>query len=325
MNQNGCILTLGAAVVDIPLCPVDKNTFEKDVCMLDDISMTVGGDALNEATVLARLGYRTRLVTMVGSDPAGDFILRHCKETGIDAGYLKVRGDVSTSINIPLIMPDGQRVFVTNRNGSTWKFCLEDIDFRAFDGVRVLSLDSIFVNPKLDVSALKTIFTEAKKRGVLICADLIKCRFGETLKDVESALQYVDYLFSNPEEAQALTQEREIGRMAEAFLKAGVGHVIIKDGSRGAYIAAGAERYLEPAYGKANCVDTTGAGDNFASGFIAALLEGKSLSECGKFANAVASIAIEKVGAVTAVRTREQVEQRYRDYLNAYPAVLKQA
>lgn len=316
MKQSNYILTLGAAVVDIPLYPMERSVFEKDVCLLDDISMTVGGDALNEAVILSRLGYRTRLVTMVGSDPAGDFIKRFCKKHQVDTDYITVREDVSTSINIPFIMPDGQRVFITNQSGSTWKFELADINFDAFEDVRVLSLGSIFVNPKLDVVALRHIFQEAEKRDIIICADLIKCRFGEVLEDMKTALSYVDYLFTNPDEARALTKETDIPAMAEAFLHVGVKHVIIKDGAAGAYIATSQEKINVPAYHNAKCVDTTGAGDNFAAGFIAALLEGRSLHDCGKFANAVASLAIEKVGAVAAVQTREQVDQRYEAYLN---------
>ena len=68
-------------------------------------------------------------------------------------------------------------------------------------------------------------------------------------------------------------------------------------------------------YPKSNCIDTTGAGDNFASGFICGLLEGKSLRECAELANCTASIAVEAVGATDGVKDREQVENRYHDYL----------
>jgi sugar/nucleoside kinase (ribokinase family) len=315
MNQD-YIVTIGAAVADIPLYPVDRSVFDNEICMLEDISMSAGGDALNEATILSRLGYRTRLISLVGNDPAGDFIRKHCNDNGVDTRYLKVKDEVTTSINIPLISPNGDRLFITNKNGSIWKFSLEDIDFTAFRDAKVLSLGSIFVNPRLDKAALIKIFQEAKKRSILICADLIRSRFGEKLNDMKEAFQYIDYLFSNSEEASALTGKTEFNKMADAFLACGVKHVIIKAGSNGAYIATKTEHYSESAYKKAKCVDTTGAGDNFAAGFIASILDGKSLSECGKYANAVASIAIEQIGAVSAVKSKEQVEKRYQEYVN---------
>ena len=77
----------------------------------------------------------------------------------------------------------------------------------------------------------------------------------------------------------------------------------------------GAERFIVPGYPRSNCIDTTGAGDNFASGFICGLLEGKSLKECAELANCAASVAVEAVGATDGVRSREQVDARYRNYL----------
>ena len=78
------------------------------------------------------------------------------------------------------------------------------------------------------------------------------------------------------------------------------------------------ECFIVPIYPKANCVDTTGAGDNFASGFITALLEGRSLRQCAEFANVTASIAIEAVGATTALQSRAQADERYEKYRNFY-------
>ena len=62
-------------------------------------------------------------------------------------------------------------------------------------------------------------------------------------------------------------------------------------------------------------VDTTGAGDNFASGFLSCIMEGKSLAEASQFANCAASLAIEKIGATAGVTSRAQADARYADYL----------
>ena len=68
-------------------------------------------------------------------------------------------------------------------------------------------------------------------------------------------------------------------------------------------------------YPKATVVDTTGAGDNFASGFLSFIMEGKSLKEASQFANCAASLAIEKIGATTGITSRALADERYADYL----------
>ena len=73
------VVCVGAAIVDIPLQPVSKNIFDCESYPLEQISMTIGGDAINEATVISRLGHRVGLMSMVGKDAVGQFILEHCQ------------------------------------------------------------------------------------------------------------------------------------------------------------------------------------------------------------------------------------------------------
>ncbi|NYL18090.1 PfkB family carbohydrate kinase, partial [Salmonella enterica] len=80
-----------------------------------------------------------------------------------------------------------------------------DVDFDRFSQVRLLSLASIFNSPLLDGKALTTIFTQAKAHQLVICADMIKPRLNETLDDIREALSFVDYLFTNIDEAKKLT------------------------------------------------------------------------------------------------------------------------
>ncbi|MXD03478.1 carbohydrate kinase family protein, partial [Escherichia coli] len=104
-------------------------------------------------------------------------------------------------MNVGLVTEDGERTFVTNRNGSLWKLNIDDVDFARFSQAKLLSLASIFNSPLLDGKALTEIFTQAKTRQMIICADMIKPRLNETLDDICEALSYVDYLFPNYAEA----------------------------------------------------------------------------------------------------------------------------
>nr|WP_122011785.1 carbohydrate kinase family protein [Maliibacterium massiliense] len=306
------VVCIGYAVVDIPLCPVDVRKLETETCRVEHIRPVVGGDAINESTIIARLGHKVRMVGRLGDDMMGRFILEHCQKNSIDTAYMTVDASSDTPINIALVHPDGERTFVVPQGGARQRFCLEDIDFASFDGAKLLSLASIFVHPQLGNAQLVQIFQQARRRGMMICADMVHSRFGETLSDIREALSYVDYFFPNQEEAQRLTGKTDLDAVADALLDCGVGHVVIKTGRAGCLIKDTAQRLEVPTFSKARRVDTIGAGDNFVAGFIAALLEGKDVYACGRYANAVASVSVEHIGATDGVRSRAQVEDMMR-------------
>lgn len=308
------VICIGAAVVDIPLRPVSKNIFDIESYPVDRIAMTIGGDAINEATIISRLGYKTALMSRVGEDAAGKFILDFCQKEGINIESLRIDPKTDTSINVGLVTEDGERTFVTNRNGSLWKTDITDVDFSKFKGARLLTLASIFNCPLLDNKSLVQIFRKAKEEGMIICADMIKPRFSEKLEDIGEALGYIDYFFPNYDEACLLSGKKDLDAIADSFLKYGVKHVIIKTGKEGCFIKTNKESVKVPAISGIRAIDTIGAGDNFAAGFITALLDGKELINCAQFANATASIAVQNPGATTGVLNKEQVEKAFEYY-----------
>ncbi len=317
-ERNLDIICLGAAIVDIPLQPVSKNIFDCESYPLEQISMTIGGDAINEATIMSRLGKKVGLMSLIGKDAVGNYILEHCTNNSIDIASMKIRDGIDTSINVGLVTADGERTFVTNRNGSLWKMAIDDIDLDYLSNAKFLSFASIFNNPRLDNQAMIKIFKRAKKNGMTICADMIKPRLGESFDDISEALSYVDYFFPNQEEACLMTGETEIPKVAEKILSYGVKNVIIKTRMEGCYIRNKNEALVVPIFQGVKAIDTIGAGDNFASGFIAALVEGKSLRECGEYANVTASIAIQSIGATTGVKNRKMVDDRMVEYHKLY-------
>ncbi|PWC19670.1 carbohydrate kinase family protein [Brenneria corticis] len=308
------VICIGAALVDIPLQPVSKNIFDVDSYPLERIAMTTGGDAINEAIIISRLGHKTALNSRIGDDAAGNFILDCCRKERIDIQSVKQDDAIDTSINVGLVTPDGERTFVTNRNGSLWKLNIADVDFSRFEQVKLLSLASIFNSPLLDGQALVNIFTKAKENNLIICADMIKPRLNESLADIREALGYVDYLFPNYDEAKLLTGQTDLDGIADCFLACGVKTVVIKTGKRGCFIKNDDGGFVVPAVPGITAIDTIGAGDNFVSGFITGILEGKALRDCALFANATAAISVLGVGATAGVKNRNFVEQLLDEY-----------
>lgn len=262
------VIIIGAAIVDLPLRPVSKEVFDVVSYPVDGIAMTIGGDAINESTIITRLGHKVGLMSCIGVDVAGAFVLNHCKTTGIDTQYIKQDPSIDTSINVGLVAADGERTFITNRQGSLWKFKYDDLDMSALKGAKILSFASIFNNPLFDNKALVSVFSKAKEEGMIICADMVSPRLDEKLEDITEALSYVDYFFPNFEEASEMTSETDEAKVADKLYACGVKNVIMKIGKRGCYIRNKDGAMIVPACKGVTAIDTIGAGDNFASGFI---------------------------------------------------------
>jgi len=312
------VICLGAAVVDIPLRPVSKDVFEIESYPVDQIAMAVGGDAMNEATIISRLGFRTGIIACIGDDAAGEFILRSCRKDQIDTEGIKVDPDIDTSMNIGLVTENGERTFITNRNGSLWKENIAHVDFEKLKQAKILSLASIFNCPLLDGKALVQIFQAAKAEGMMITADMIYPRLNETLDDVREALGYVDYFFPNVDEACLLTGEADEAKAADVLYGCGIKNVVMKIGKRGCYIRNENGVMVVPACKGVTAIDTIGAGDNFASGFIAGLLQGKDIRQCGIYANCTAAVSVQYVGATAGVQSKEMVDRMFEKYCDDY-------
>lgn len=111
------------------------------------------------------------------------------------------------------------------------------------------------------------------------------------------AFSYIDYLLPNDEEAMLLTGKNSAVEAAEVLLRTGIRNVIVKCGAKGCLVKNHDETYMLPARPDVACIDTTGAGDSFAAGFIFALSEGRPLRECAEYANECGAKAVSVTGA----------------------------
>lgn len=291
------IIIIGAAIIDVLVRPVSEEVFHTGSYPAEDISMSVGADALNEATILSRMGKRVRLETVIGKDKAGKYIIDHCKENGIEVEDSCIQEDLTTGINVVLVKEDGTRNFLTNPGGSLRSLRLEDIKFPFPESAGLICFASIFVFPHIGVKELEEIFFQAKMQNKIVCADMTKRKKNETVSELAPALKYIDYLLPNDEEAMLFTEKDSVEEAAEALVDAGVKNVIIKCGSHGCLVRNQEECFRLPAQPGVNCIDTTGAGDSFAAGFLYALSEGKSLRECAEYGNLCGARAVSVVGA----------------------------
>ena len=290
---------IGAAIVDVLVTPADERVFAVGSCPADQILMSYGGDALNEATVLHKLGGDVRLLTLLGADEAGRAVLRRMEQVGLDTTAVSLRSDLRTSVNVVLVKPSGERCFLTDPQASQRKLRLADIPEVFPAGTEILSFASMFVFPQMKAAEMAAVFRRAKEQGILVCADMTKRKNGETTADVAEALQYVDYLFPNDAEAMLLTGKSTVEEAAADLLEAGVGTVVIKCGAKGCYITNREGAFWVSPEAEITVVDTTGAGDSFVGGFLYALSQDLPLTECARIANSCGAKAVQQVGATT--------------------------
>lgn len=313
MQKARNIWIFGPVNMDVMVRPVDPGMLFAGSAPVEDIGIFFGGDALNEAVILHRLGASVSLVSEIGQDAAGDQLAGFLEQEGISAGGIVRREGVATSINIVMVDSAGERYFLTNPHGSMRQITGETYMARLDDAGDLVCFPGMFVSPRMDIPAMERIFRAAKARpGRILAADMTRAKNGETLADLRNVLPLVDYLFPNEEEIAVLTGEKDPEVNARLLTEAGVGCAVIKRGAKGCLIATKDRRIPVPAWPLGRATDTTGAGDSFVAGFLYALAGGMDLADCGRFANAVASCIAETFGANAGLRSPEAALERFR-------------
>lgn len=304
--KSGLAVCYGLAVCDVLIPNIARDTFQQEITRIPQFTYSTGGDAINEAVTLVKLGHRVKLMSVVGKDLFGDFILKQGSAFGVDMDGVSRHEHLPTTVSLVCIHPDGERSFIIN-HGADNAISEECIDFNAVKEADVVSVGSAFSCESLTES-LPRLLRTAKDNGAFTCVDLIRGSGTHTVSDMKEFLPYTDFLFPNYEEGSYFTGEKQLHRMAKKFTDLGASHVIIKVGGQGCHLfdKSGGSVHVPP-FAVENFKDTTGAGDNFAAGFIAGLLEGKSPVDCAWFANAVAACSVQYIGAA-GLSGRSEVE-----------------
>lgn len=312
------ILCIGNAVVDILLEGLDlkqgisKAEFYKESLMISGIQISTGGDAMNEATILGRLGAEVALVAGIGCDKSGYMIENAAKSAGVDTSKIVWSEKEKTQNIILAIQADKEKLFFREPQSNSGRFMpTEDM----FYGVNIVSIASLYNAPFDCADVVKKTIRMAKKQGAVVCADVIygvDCELDDA--EMSKALQGIDYIFPNEEEAYLMTGEREIADQARKLLDYGIANVIIKRGAKGSYFRNKQTEKVYPAL-KGNMVDATGAGDSFLAGFCYGLANGRCPEDCFAIAGAAGLIAVESVGATEGLKdldTLKTVLDRYQ-------------
>jgi sugar/nucleoside kinase (ribokinase family) len=201
-----------------------------------------------------------------------------------------------------MVDPDGERRFV-HYIGANARLKLEDVDLDLVESASILHVAGALVLPGLDGAPTATLLQRARAAGVTTFLDTVWDDTGRWMEVLAPCLPHVDYFVPSLSEARALTG-RDVPRdVARALLERGVGTVGLKMGAGGCLVMTGSgDLFHIPAF-EVRAVDSTGAGDAFAAGFIAGVWQGWSLERTARLANAVGALCVTGSGASGGVRS----------------------
>lgn len=285
------VICAGNIVADVLVRPVEEVKFETTT-WVESIEQHMGGNGANTSFALARLGVPVALHGMVGRDDFGSHLRAKLRNAGVDVQRLG-ESDAPTASTVVLVNPSGARGFLHQPGVSRAAFH-DPIRF-ATEPETHFHLANLFSLPGLRNTARETM-RSAREAGLSTSLDTGWDARGEWLKILAPVLPFVDLLFVNEGEGQVLAETAAEEAIGQFFLGHGVGAVILKVGARGCVIFDGDD--ARPVKGfSVPVVDTTGAGDCFAGGFLAGLHHGLSTLESARLANAVGALTIQKLGS----------------------------
>jgi hypothetical protein len=257
------------------------------------------GGAYNAAVAMHRLGLRVAWAADFGSDPYSQLVLEHVRAEGLDESHFVHHPRPLRNLTVAASFP-ADRAFLAYYDPPP----AIPAALRALASVRarVLHVPGLYSGPLLDAARL---MVRARRMQIVMDGNSYE---GARMSSprVRRALRAVDVLMPNASEAHRLTGEADILR-ALHVLAALTPCVVIKDGAGGAYACEAGETAYAPAL-PVQPLDTTGAGDTFDAGFVAARLEGKPLTECLQWGNIVGGLSTLGAGGTGRVVTRQDIE-----------------
>ncbi len=263
--------------------------------------LVTGGSVANAINGVANLGVPCGFLGTIGMDELGKLFEEEQINQGIQP--LLIHSDLPTGRAVGLVEPNGERTFATYL-GAASNLHPDDITKERLQGFDIFFIEGYLVyNHALIMAAASA----AKSAGLIIALDLASYNVVEANRELLEVLvdAYVDIVFANEEEAIAFTGMQPLEAVVNMASRVDI--AVVKIGKEGAYIQQGTTRHHIPSVGDL-VVDTTGAGDFFAAGFLAGLAKGYDLEKSGKLGALLASRVIRVPGAKLSVE--EWVEIR---------------
>jgi len=278
-----------------------------DKITISDIHYDVGGTACNVAAGLAKLGLKTSIITTLGKDNEAQEILEKLRRVGVNTSNIKINKEKKTSFSV-IISYKGERSILVFHSFGPEDFIIP----------KELETGWIYLGPVGEgyKSLYSKITSSAAEKNIKVALNPGAVQIHDGLISFGGLLRVTKILFVNKEEGQKLagisgvSTPREI---IEKLLAAGPEIVVITDGKEGAYAATEEEFFKVGAY-PANKVESTGAGDAFASAFLFGIIKDEKIFDCLKWGVVNSASAIEKYGAQEGLLGITTIKRRAKEH-----------
>lgn len=301
------VLCLGQIVADVLVKGIKGLPERGKLLLLDNLSLHAGGSAVNTAIALSKLGIRSGVMGKMGRDGFSNFILKELKKNNVDTKGIVRDKKALTSCSIVLVDPDGERSFMQYL-GANAQFSLKDVDLSLLKGTKVLHIAGALLLFGFDGQPAALLLKKAKKMGLTTSLDIVWDARERWMRLLKPCLPYVDIFLPDVEEARMLTGKKGPREIADILISHGVKIVGLTLGKDGCYLKDKDKEMFIPSF-KARVVDSTGAGDSFAAGFLAGYLKGWELEKIGQLANCVGAMCVKVIGATGGIETLEEAER----------------
>ena len=263
---------------------------------------------------IARLGLEALFIGAVGKDDFGAVITNRLQEDGVDISHIKVMDHYTTGVAFVTYFRDGSRKFIFHlAHAATGQIYPEDIDPGYLANLSYLHVigSTLATNNNCAAACFKAIECALENGGKIsfdpnFRPELITER--EIRELFEPVIRKSQIVFPTQEEIAVLTGKSDLDAACKEILEMGPEIVAIKQGKKGSTVYTVNDKYHVPAFDITE-VDPTGAGDCYCAGFLTAVLNGLSLKETAKFANAVGALAVTKKGPMEGSPRYEEVAE----------------
>jgi len=307
------ILTIGNAIVDV-IAPAEEAFLASQA--LDKGSMRLidtveaerlyalmapgrevsGGSAANTAAGCAALGARVKFIGRVAQDQLGQVFAHDIRAAGVSYDTPFSQDETPTARCLILVTPDGQRTMNTYL-GASQELGIADVDYEAVKASQITYLEGYLWDPPAPRAAMNKALQVAHAHGRKIAFTLSDgfC-VARHRDDFEMLSHKVDILFANEAEIMALTQSTSFDA-ALASIRGRLPVAVVTRSEKGAVVLTPEAVHEVPAQAGVHVVDTTGAGDLFAAGFLAGFTQGRDLAACARMGVVAAAEVISHYGA----------------------------
>lgn len=288
---------------------------DKEIKDVDHFKRFLAGAEVNVCVGLSRLGHSSEYITRLGEDPFGMFIKESLDKENIGTKYIKHTNKFFTGFQLKSKVSSGDpKIFYFRRNSAAANFDVADLKDLDLNGVKHIHLTGIFAALSLSSREASCKLIElAKENNIRITFDPnLRVQLWNSKEEMINTINDIafksDVVMPGVSEGLILTGSDKPEEIADFYLNKGAKAVIVKLGTKGAFVKSKDEMHTISGFKVEKVVDTVGAGDGFAVGVISGMLEGLSLEAAVKRGNAIGAMAVMSPGDNDGYPTRERLE-----------------